>query len=99
MWNLKNKINEQTKEKNTRKCRVHFNGYPMGGGLVVSVKKLKGLRSTNWQLQNSGEDVKCSIGSIVNSVIIIMYGVRWVLDLSGGSLCKLYKYLTTILIT
>ena len=29
------------------------------------------------------QDVKYSIGNIVTNVLITMYGVRWVLDLSG----------------
>ena len=44
------------------------------------VKKVKGLRSTNWQLQNSHEDVKDSIGKTVNNIVIMVYNARWVLD-------------------
>ena len=62
-----------------------------GGGWV---KKVKGLRRTNWQLQNSHRDVKYSIGNIVNSIVITMYGARQVLELSGRPLHKLYKCLT-----
>ena len=51
----------------------------------VWVKKMKRLRSTHWQSQNSYGDVKYSIGNIVTNIIIV-YGARWVLDLSGGSL-------------
>ena len=90
-------MNKQNRNRLIARYKEYFNGCQVERGLEGWVKKLKGLRSTNWQLQNSGEDVKCSIGSIVNSVIIIMYGVRWVLDLSGGSLCKLYKCLTPML--
>ena len=39
------------------------------------MKKVKGLRSTNWQLQNSHGDVKYSIGNIVNNVVITMNDV------------------------
>ena len=60
---------------------------------------MKGLRSTNWQLQNSYGDVKHSIGNIVNDIVITMYGVRWVLDLSQGSLCKVLKTLFMVLCT
>ena len=42
------------------------------------MKKFKGLRSTNWLLQNSLGDVKYGIGNIVNSILISMRGVRWV---------------------
>ena len=34
-------------------------------------------------LKNSRGGVTYSIGNIVNSIVISMYGVRWVLDLSG----------------
>ena len=61
------------------------------------MKKEKGLRSTNWQLQNNHRDVKYSVGNVVNNIVLIMYGVTWVLDLLGGSLCKLYKCLITML--
>ena len=43
------------------------------------------------QLQNSHMDVKYSIGNIVN-ILITLYGVRWVLDLSG---CNLVSYTVT----
>ena len=50
------------------------------------MKKVKGLRSTNWWLQNSDGDVKYSTGNTVNNIVIAMYRIRWVLDLSGWSL-------------
>ena len=34
------------------------------------------IRSTNGQLQNSHEDVKYSIGNIVNHIVITVYGAR-----------------------
>ena len=60
---------------------------------------LKIICSTNWQLQNSPRDVKYSIGNIGNNIIITMCGVRLMLYLLGGSLCKLYKCLPTMLYT
>ena len=63
-----------------------------GGGWV---KKVKGLRRTNWQLQNSHRDGKYSIGNIVNNIVITMYSARCVLNLLGRSLHKLYECLTT----
>lgn len=47
-------------------------------------EKVKNLRSTNWLLQKSHEDVKYSTGNTVNSIIITMYGTRWPLNLLGG---------------
>ena len=38
------------------------------------MKKVKGLRSTSWQLQNSHRDIKYSIGNIVNNIVITMSG-------------------------
>ena len=47
-------------------------------GLEGWVKKVRGLRSTNWLLQNSHGDEKYSMGNTVNNILITMYGVRWV---------------------
>ena len=46
-------------------------------------EKVKGVRSTNWLLQNGHGSVKYSIGNIVNNNVIIVCGIRWVRDLSG----------------
>ena len=35
-----------------------------------------------------------SIGNVVNNIVITMYGARWVLRLSGGSLHKLHNCLS-----
>lgn len=58
---------------------------------------LKRKKSTTWQLQNRHGDVKDSIGNIINTIVRTMNGARWVLELSAGSLRKLYKHLTTML--
>ena len=47
------------------------------------VKMVKGLRSTDWWLQNSHRDVKYSIGSTVNNIVITAYGAKWVLEVVG----------------
>ena len=47
------------------------------------MNKMKELRSTNRQLQNSHGDVKYSIENSVDNILITLYGVRWVEDLSG----------------
>ena len=54
----------------------------MGRELGGWVKKVKGLRCINWLLKNSHGDVKYSTGNIVNDIVITMYNVRWVGDLS-----------------
>ena len=84
MWNPKNNINEQTKQKQTHRYREQTGACQMGGRLGGWVEKMKGLRSTNWQLQNSHGDVKYSIGNIVNNIVITVCGVRRTLELSGG---------------
>ena len=48
MWNLKNKINTQTKQKQTHRQRKQVNGCQRGGRLGDLMKKVKVLRSTNW---------------------------------------------------
>ena len=61
---------------------------------------MEGLRSTNWQLQNSHRDVKYSIGNIANDIFITRYGATWVLETSGpGALYKMYGYLTPMMYT
>ena len=50
------------------------------------MRKVKGLRSTNYQvlyLVNSHGDVRYSTGNIVSDIVIIMYGDRCVPDLLG----------------
>ena len=47
------------------------------------VKKVKGLRSTSWWLQNSHGNVKYSAGNRVNNTVITMDGARWGLGLPG----------------
>lgn len=39
-------------------------------------ENVKGLKNTNWQLQNSHEDVKYNIKNIVDNIVVIMNGVR-----------------------
>ena len=76
VWNLKNKINKQNKSND--KYREHFDSFQIGEHWV---KKMKGWKSANWQLQNNHGDAKYSTGNIVNNIVISMCGVRWVLDL------------------
>lgn len=37
------------------------------------MKNVKGLRKTDWYLQNSDGDVKYSIGKTVNNIVITTY--------------------------
>ena len=36
---------------------------------------------------------------VVNNIAMTMYGSSWVLEISGGTLCKVYDYLNTVLYT
>ena len=47
MWNLKYKISEQTKQKQTHRYKEQTDGCKRRKGLRGSVKKVKGLRSTD----------------------------------------------------
>ena len=58
---------------------------------------MKDLRRTECLLQNSHGDVKYSVGDVVDNIVITMYGARWVLKISGGTLSKIYDCLTTML--
>ena len=62
IWNLKNKINKQTKLKQNHRYRKQTDGCQREW-----VKKVKGL-STNWLIQNNHGGVKYSIGKIVNNI-------------------------------
>ena len=42
-----------------------------GRGLGGWMKKVKGLKSTDWELQNGHGDVKYNIESTVNNILII----------------------------
>lgn len=49
---------------------------------------MKGLRSAHWWLQDRHSDVNYSLENIINNIIIAMYGVRWVLEISGDHSAK-----------
>ena len=68
---LKNKINKQAEQKQTHRFREHFDCCQMEGRLEGWVKKVRGLRSTNWLLQNSHGDINYRIENTVNNLIII----------------------------
>ena len=73
MWNLKKNINGQTKQKQTHRHRGQTEDWQRREGLGNCVKKVKGLRSTDWQLQNSRGDAKYSTGSTVNNSVIAIW--------------------------
>lgn len=63
------------------------------------MKRVKGFRSTDWQLQKSPGDAKFSIGNTVSNVVIITYGARLVLVIPRGPLYKVNDCQTTMLHT
>ena len=50
-------------------------------------------------MHNLNRTVKYSIGNIVNNIVKTMCGARWVLEISGGALRKVYDHLITLLYT
>ena len=46
-------MREQREQKQTFRYREHSDSCQMGSGWKGRMKKVKGLRSTNWQLQNA----------------------------------------------
>ena len=94
MWNLKNNINKQN--KNRLIDTVNRLMVPEGRGLGRLGAKGEGIERYR-QLQNSHGDVKYSIGNIINNVVITMYDAQWVLEISGGTLYKVYNCEITML--
>ena len=54
----------------------------------ASGEKVKRLRSSSWQLQNSHRDVKCSRETIVNNTVTTMYGAGGSLNYQGEPFVK-----------
>ena len=67
---------KQTKQKETHRYREQTDGCQMRGLLGDWEKKVKGLRSTDWQLQNSHGGIKYSTGNTVNNIVTnVLYSV------------------------
>ena len=56
------------------------------------MEKAKGLRSTDWRLQNSHGDAKYSTGNTVSNTVITVYCARWALNLSRGHFLNYIMY-------
>ena len=69
------------------------------GGLKGWVQKVKGLRITDWQSQNSHGDVKYSRENIVTNTVTTVNSNWWIPEYPGGTLYKVYDRLTTLLYT
>ena len=70
-----------------------------GGSSRDQVKKVKGLRSTNWWLQNSHGNVGYGMENTVKNIVITMYGARWVLEILVVTFYKVYHCLATMVYT
>ena len=62
MWNLKNNMKDQTKQKQTHRYREQTDGCQLEEGFRGWVRKVKGVRNTNWQLENSHGHVNTALG-------------------------------------
>ena len=59
----------------------------------------EGIKKHKWVvLQNSHRDVDCRVGNLDNNVATL-HGARWVLEIKGGTLCKVCDRLATVLYT
>ena len=70
--NLKNKLSKQEEQRQNHGYRKHFDGCQMGGSLRGMGEEVRGLRSTNRQLQNIHCNVHHSIGNGVAKELIYM---------------------------
>ena len=85
----------RSKEQNTlhRNSLIDTENRLVGGGWGVSeeVKKYKLV------VTELSQDVNYSVGNIVSNIVMTMYGVRWVLEILRGPLCKVPDGITTML--
>ena len=75
--NIENKINEQADQKQIMDTENILMVTRWNRGQGILVKQVKGLRSTNWSLQNSNGDVKYNIGNIVAKEHTCMINGQW----------------------
>ena len=66
--------------RNRPRYREHFDSCQREGELGGPARKVKRLRSTRWQLQNSPGDVKGSTGTADHNILITVGGIGWVGD-------------------
>ena len=59
--NLKNKLSKEEEQRQNHGYRKYFDGCEVGRRQWGMGEEVRGLGSTNEQLQNSHEDVKCRI--------------------------------------
>ena len=77
MWNLKNKINEQTKQKQTHRHKEQTEGGQPGEGWGWGLgEKGEGIKKYKLVVTKRSWDIKYSTGNRVNSIVITMCGAR-----------------------
>ena len=70
--NIKNKLSKLEEQRQNHGYGEHIDGCQISGQCGGMGEELRGLRSTNRQLQNSRRDVKYSIGNGVAKELIPM---------------------------
>ena len=70
--NLKNKLSKQEEQRQNHGYGERFDGCQMGGRCGRMGEEVRGLRSTNRELQNHHGDVKYSIGNGIAKELICM---------------------------
>ena len=78
MWNIKSKINKQNIK--TDKYRKQNNSCQRGWDWAIS-EKGEGIKRYRLVVKKQSQDIKYSIGNIVNHVVITLYEARWVLEI------------------
>ena len=96
MWDLKNKINEQTKLKRTHRYREQTDSCQRGETVGELGDRGKGIK---YKLVVTKESQGCKVQHREYSqyYVITVYGGRWGLEIPGGPHCKVYDCLTTML--
>ena len=67
--------------KQTYRYREHFEGFQEGGSWGMG-EKGEGIQKYKLAVTQQSWGCKAQYREIVNNIVITMYGVRWVLDLS-----------------
>ena len=70
--NLKNKLSKQEEQRQNHRYEEHFDDCRMEGGCGKMSEDVRGLRSTNRQLQNSHGDAKYNTGSELAKELLCM---------------------------
>ena len=73
--NIKNKYSKQEEQRQNHGYREGFDGCQFRGRSGGMGEEVRGLRSTNWLLQNSHGDVQYSIrNGVANEIILVTRG-------------------------